>query len=166
MKFMPHSLRAAYFVLATLVLGATSAYSQVSLSIALAPPPLQDDYQAACPGDGYLWTPGYWAYGDGAYYWVAGAWVQPPQIGFLWTPSYWAWDGNDYNYHGGYWGRNVGYYGGINYGHGYGGNGYNGGRWQGNNFSYNSAVNNIRSGGVHYLIEPPFLVQKECEVLG
>jgi hypothetical protein len=25
-------------------------------------------------------VPGYWAYGDGGYFWVPGVWVRPPQI--------------------------------------------------------------------------------------
>jgi hypothetical protein len=44
----------------------------------------------------------------------------------------------------------VGFYGGINYGYGYGGNGYSGGRWQGGHFSYNTAVNNVSPSNVHH----------------
>ena len=33
---------------------------------------------AGDPGSGYLWTPGYWAYGPEGYFWVPGTWVQPP----------------------------------------------------------------------------------------
>jgi hypothetical protein len=40
-----------------------------------APPPLPDYEQPQAPGDGYLWTPGYWAWGGGGYYWVPGGWV-------------------------------------------------------------------------------------------
>ena len=47
----------------------------------------------------------------------------------------------------GYWGPTVGFYGGVNYGFGYGGNGYPGGRWDNGRFAYNSAVNNF--GGTH-----------------
>ena len=149
MKIFQQSLLTKYFVIAILALGSTAAFSQVSISVAIAPPPLQVYEQPACPDDGYIWTPGYWAYGDQAYYWVPGQWVQPPQIGFYWTPPYWGWNGNAYAFNSGYWGRNVGYYGGINYGYGYGGNGYRGGRWQGNQFSYNTAVNNVGSARVH-----------------
>src|SRR5713226_7503522 len=49
-----------------------------------APPPLPDYEQPPCPEDGYMWTPGYWAWGGGGYYWVPGTWVQPPQVGLLW----------------------------------------------------------------------------------
>ena len=36
------------------------------------PPPLPVYAQPACPGDGYLWTPGYWNYASAGYYWVPG----------------------------------------------------------------------------------------------
>src|SRR5262249_23004010 len=44
----------------------------------------------------------------------------------------------------------VGFYGGINYGFGYGGIGYYGGRWEGNTFYYNTAVTNVSSTIVRY----------------
>jgi hypothetical protein len=141
---------ATYVFIAVLALGSLPAFSQVSLSIGIAPPPLPVYAQPDCPGDGYLWTPGYWAYDNDAYYWVPGAWVQPPQIGLFWTPCYWGWGGSAFIFHSGYWGSNVGYYGGINYGYGYGGRGYNGGRWEGRNFYYNQAVNNVRSANVRH----------------
>jgi hypothetical protein len=145
MNNLPNNFLTKYFIIAALALGSTSAFSQVSISIDIAPPPLQVYDQPACPDDGYIWTPGYWAYGDNAYFWVPGGWVQPPQIGYLWTPPYWGWDGNAFVFNAGYWGPTVGYYGGINYGYGYGGHGYGGGRWHGGHFSYNTAVNNVSS---------------------
>ncbi len=47
-------------------------------TIQQAPPPLPDYEQPEAPGDGYLWTPGYWAYGNGGYFWQPGAWVLAP----------------------------------------------------------------------------------------
>jgi WXXGXW repeat (2 copies) len=47
----------------------------------------------------------------------------------LWTPGYWGEDEGAFNFHEGYWGEHVGFYGGIDYGYGYGGRGYEGGRW-------------------------------------
>ena len=81
-----------------------------------APPPLPDYEQPPCPEDGYMWTPGYWAWGGGGYYWVPGTWVQPPRVGVLWTPGYWGFVGGVYAFHVGYWGPHIGYYGGVNYG--------------------------------------------------
>jgi hypothetical protein len=90
-----------------------------------------------------MWTPGYWAWGPDGYYWVPGAWVEPPYYGALWTPPYWGWYGGRYRFHHGYWGRHVGYYGGIDYGFGYIGIGYFGGYWNNNHFYYNTAVTRV-----------------------
>jgi hypothetical protein len=54
-----------------------------------------------------------------------------------------------YVWHGGYWGPHVGFYGGINYGFGYGGVGFVGGDWRGGVFSYNRAVTNVNVTVVH-----------------
>ena len=49
----------------------------------------------------------------------------------------------------GYWGLHIGFYGGINYGFGYGGLGYEGGYWNSGHFFYNRVYNHIRGGVVH-----------------
>ena len=53
------------------------SFAQVAVSITLAPPVLPVYTQPVCPGEGYLWTPGYWAWDVdfGDYYWVPGTWV-------------------------------------------------------------------------------------------
>lgn len=117
----------------------------ISISARIAPPPLPVYAQPPCPTDGFLWTPGYWAYTDDGYFWTPGVWVRPPQIGYLWTPSYWGYSGGYYGWHSGYWGTHVGFYGGVNYGYGYGGSGYGGGMWQGGGFHYNTAVTNVNT---------------------
>ena len=140
--------RLHFVVLFALVVGlvfmlppATSAQIAVGVSVHIGPPPLRVvAVQPDCPGPGYLWTPGYWAYGPDGYYWVPGAWVVPPQPGLLWTPGYWGWGDGVYVWHRGYWGPHVGFYGGINYGFGYFGTGFVGGRWDHDRFFYNSAV--------------------------
>ena len=121
-----------------------------------APPELPQYDQPPAPGPGYLWTPGYWAWGPGGYYWVPGAWVEAPYYGALWTPPYWGWYGGYYRFHPGYWGRHVGYYGGINYGFGYIGIGYFGGYWSGNSFYYNRAVTRV-GGGIRTVYERPVI---------
>jgi WXXGXW repeat (2 copies) len=113
------------------------------------PPPLPVYEQPPCPGDGYIWTPGYWHYSATGYYWVPGTWVRPPAPGLLWTPGYWAAAGGSFRWHDGYWGTHVGFYGGVNYGHGYAGSGYEGGRWDHGHFAYNTAVNNVNTTVVH-----------------
>ena len=114
-----------------------------------APPPLPDYEQPPVPGPGYLWTPGYWAWAPAGYYWVPGTWVMPPRVGVLWTPGYWGFAGGVYVFHAGYWGPHVGFYGGVNYGFGYGGVGFVGGRWAGGAFAYNQSVTNVNVTVVH-----------------
>ena len=139
---IPRMMR--YLFLALLVLAIpASSFAGVFVSVTIAPPVLPVYVQPACPGDGYIWTPGYWAYGPDGYYWVPGTWVVAPEPGLLWTPGYWAWGGGVYAWHAGYWGPHIGFYGGVNYGFGYFGTGYEGGYWSGNRFFYNRTVNNI-----------------------
>lgn len=131
-------------VAAVVVAPTPSSAAQLSVAIRIGPPPLPVYAQPVCPGPGYIWTPGYWAYDpvDG-YYWVPGTWALAPAPGLLWTPGYWGWGGGGFIWHAGYWGPHVGFYGGINYGFGYMGVGYAGGYWRGRSFFYNRAVNNV-----------------------
>jgi WXXGXW repeat (2 copies) len=141
---MLRAVVAPLFVAAIVVCGAPAAsLAQVGISVAIAPPALPVYVQPPIPAPGYLWTPGYWAYGPAGYYWVPGTWVQPPSVGVLWTPGYWGWGGGGFFFHAGYWGPTVGFYGGINYGFGYGGVGYGGGYWANGAFNYNRSVNNL-----------------------
>jgi hypothetical protein len=118
-------------------------YYGPQVSISIAPPPLPVYEQPLCPGPGYVWAPGYWAYASDGYYWVPGTWVFPPAVGLLWTPGYWGFEGTRYIWHAGYWGPHVGYYGGIDYGFGYSGSGYEGGYWNNGVFFYNTAVTRV-----------------------
>ncbi len=113
------------------------------------PPPLPEYSQPACPGDGYIWTPGYWGYQPTGYYWVPGVWTRAPYEGALWTPPYWGWRQGFYALFPGHWGTHIGYYGGINYGFGYVGLGYHGGYWNGGHFFYNRTVNNVNTTVIH-----------------
>ncbi|HTZ47552.1 MAG TPA: YXWGXW repeat-containing protein, partial [Verrucomicrobiae bacterium] len=117
--------------------------AQVAVSINIAPPILPVYSQPICPNAGYVWVPGYWAWGDDGYYWVPGTWVMPPEMGLLWTPGYWGFSNGIYLWNAGYWGPTVGFYGGINYGFGYPGTGFYGGYWRGNQYYYNTEVTNV-----------------------
>jgi hypothetical protein len=145
-------LSALLFALVVLSMPAAS-FAQVGVGavITIGPPPLPVYEQPICPGDGYLWTPGYWAYDNDIsdYYWVPGTWVLAPEVGFLWTPPYWGWGGDGFVFYEGYWGPNIGFYGGINYGFGYFGVGFAGGRWDNGQFYYNSAVMNVNVTTIH-----------------
>ena len=122
-----------------------TSLAAIGISITVGPPALPVYTQPPCPTEGYIWTPGYWAYGEEGYYWVPGVWLAPPRVGVLWTPGYWGWGGSVYAWHAGYWGPHVGFYGGINYGFGYGGAGFVGGNWIGGAYHYNTAVTNVNT---------------------
>jgi hypothetical protein len=137
--FQGDFLRAAFFaVVAMAMIGCAP-----TVTVRTAPPAIPFYEQPFCPGPGYLWVPGYWAYGSNGYYWVPGIWERAPHVGWMWTPGYWGWYGGAYVWHGGYWGRHIGFYGGINYGYGYSGVGYTGGYWRENEFYYNNAVTRV-----------------------
>src|SRR5438445_9010199 len=138
-------------LLAGVLLVSSAALAQVSvgISVHVGPPALPVYEQPACPGDGFIWIPGYWYWGPDGYFWVPGTWVIAPRVGVLWTPGYWGWGGGVYIWHPGYWGPHIGFYGGINYGFGYTGVGYAGGYWRGGAFVYNRAVTNVNVTVVH-----------------
>jgi hypothetical protein len=147
-KFAARSL--LFSLLLLILSGSAFAQIGVGISVNFGPPALPIYEQPICPGDGYIWTPGYWAYDPySGYYWVPGTWVLAPQVGFLWTPGYWGWGGGGYFWNDGYWGPHVGFYGGINYGFGYVGVGYLGGRWDHGHFAYNTYVNHVNTTVIH-----------------
>ncbi len=129
-----------------MVVAPAKSSAQVSIFVSFGPPAIPVYEQPYCPGPGYIWTPGYWAWDqDYGYFWVPGTWMPAPFIGAMWTPGYWGWYNSGYSWYPGYWGTSVGFYGGINYGYGYTGRGYYGGYWRGDRFYYNRYVNRITS---------------------
>ena len=147
------TLLAAPMVLAPITPAAAQIGIGIGLHITIAPPALPVYEPPPIPAPGYIFNPGYWAYGADGYYWVPGTWVLPPQPGLLWTPGYWGWNNGVYAFNAGYWGPHVGFYGGINYGFGYTGVGFFGGEWRGGVFAYNGAAYGgpgfFNGGGAH-----------------
>ena len=75
------SIRLPLFALVLLAMSAAASRKSAYRS-SFAPPALPVYEQPLCPGEGYLWTPGYWAYDNdyGDYYWVPGTWVMAPEV--------------------------------------------------------------------------------------
>ena len=144
---------AVAFALAAALFVPSPSQAQVAVGVYVSfPPPDLPVYdQPVCPGDDYIWTPGFWSWDPDFddYYWVPGTWVSGPEPGFFWTPGYWAWGPSGFFFTAGYWGPVVGFYGGINYGFGYFGHGYGGGRWDRGHFYYNRSVTNVNVTVVH-----------------
>ena len=149
-----------------LLIISTAAVGQVAISVTFGPPPLPVYEQPLCPGEGYIWVPGYWAWDDDYddYYWVPGTWVLAPEIGLLWTPPWWGWDDGVYIFHEGWWGPVVGFYGGVDYGFGYFGEGYLGGRWEGDRFFYNRSVTNVNVVNIRNVYNENVTVRNENHV--
>jgi hypothetical protein len=170
MRTFPYVRWFIFALLAMLMLvnpATSSAQVAVGITVGFAPPDLPVYEQPICPGDGYIWTPGYWAWDDdyGDYYWVPGTWVLAPEPGYLWTPAYWGWGGSGFIFYAGYWSFGVvGFYGGIDYGYGYFGRGYEGGRWQGDRFYYNRSVNNVSVTEIRNVYEQPVNHREERRV--
>jgi WXXGXW repeat (2 copies) len=147
---MHRALRVAFLAMCALLFLRPS-FGEVAVAVSFGPPALPVYDLPPCPGDGYLWTPGYWAWDAdfGDYYWVPGTWVLAPEPGLLWTPGWWGWEDTGFIFHEGFWGPTVGFYGGIDYGFGYFGMGFVGGRWDGGVFRYNTAVLNVNATVIH-----------------
>jgi len=158
-------LRTLFFALAVLTMS-SAAFAQIRISVGFGPPPLPVYEQPICPGDGYLWTPGYWAWDgdDSDYYWVPGTWVEAPEVGYLWTPPWWGWEGGAFLFHEGWWGPHVGFYGGVNYGFGYFGRGFEGGRWDRDHFFYNRSVTNINVVNIHNVYNETVNIRTENRI--
>lgn len=149
MKLLRMLLLAAAGIAMVAMPSVSQAQVAVGISVRIGPPPIPVYVQPPCPVEGYMWIPGYWAYGPDGYYWVPGTWVPAPAPGLLWTPGYWGWGGGVYMWHAGYWGPHVGFYGGINYGFGYTGVGFVGGAWRGGHYYYNRSVTNVNVRVIH-----------------
>lgn len=163
-----HLFRSARWLLLALLVSLlpASSYAGVFISVGFAPPVLPVYEQPPCPSPNMMWVPGYWAYGDYGYYWVPGTWVPAPYQGALWTPGYWGWSGGLFVWHEGYWGPHIGYYGGVNYGFGYGGIGFAGGEWRGGVFAYNTAVIHVDTRYVHTTFVDQVRVQRGYVAVG
>ena len=62
MRIIP-PLRTLLFALVVLAMSSAS-FAQIRISVGFGPPALPVYDQPLCPGDGYLWAPGYWAWDD------------------------------------------------------------------------------------------------------
>ena len=67
MRTISYVLRCVFVCMIMLMLGvplSSVAQVNVGITVAFAPPDLPVYEQPVCPGEGYFWTPGYWAWDD------------------------------------------------------------------------------------------------------
>ncbi len=84
-----------------LLVGALSAFSQVSVGIVIGPPPPPRVVRVhpPTPGPEFFWVEGYWYPVGHHYKWHAGYWTRPPYAGARWVVPHH--DGE--RFFGGYW---------------------------------------------------------------
>jgi hypothetical protein len=75
-------------------------------------------------------------------------------------PRILGWSNGVYAFNAGYWGPTVGFYGGVNYGFGYGGAGFFGGRWNNGAFNYNTVVTDVGGANIGNTYNAPVIVNK------
>lgn len=108
---MQGSMKNLMLAAALTLVGATGtvytapAQARVAVSIyaPMAPPPLRvERVRRARPG--FVWAPGYWAYGHRHYNWRRGHWARA-RHGYNYMAPRWEQDGNRWRYHGEEWGH-------------------------------------------------------------
>jgi hypothetical protein len=69
------------------------------------PPPPHEGAMAIerAPRPGMVWTPGYYRWRAGTYFWMPGRWVVPPRAGAVWVPPMWRRGPHGYAFVGGRW---------------------------------------------------------------
>jgi hypothetical protein len=83
-------------------LGVEAGFAQTVIRVA-PPPPVQSGVIGVAPGQGYVWTNGYYRWYGGRYVWVAGHWVRPPRAGMIWVQPRWVHQGGGWVFYKGYW---------------------------------------------------------------
>src|ERR1700722_15994699 len=84
---------------------AVPAFSQVGIYIGRTPPPLRYEVRPQAPGEGYVWTEGYWGNQDGRYVWVGGRWQRPPYAGAYYRHPHCDHYQQGWRMHEGHWDR-------------------------------------------------------------
>jgi hypothetical protein len=79
------------------------AIGQIGIYIGRTPPPLRYEVRPAMPGEGYVWTEGYWGNQGGRYVWRAGAWQRPPYEGGYWSHPHYDHYQQGWQMHEGHW---------------------------------------------------------------
>ena len=69
------------------------------------PPVPYDEETGPAPGNGYVWTSGYWSWDGARYVWAPGTWACPPEPGYVWTRPGWVRERDRYVFVYGRWSR-------------------------------------------------------------
>jgi hypothetical protein len=96
-------------VVAVLAGLATPGWSQISIYLGIAPPPVRYEPPPPSPPPAavFVWVPGFWEPGEGGYRWIAGHYERPPYPGAFWYGPHYDQGPRGWGYRRGYWGRPV-----------------------------------------------------------
>lgn len=90
-----------FSLLGLLVSATLSSHASVNVGISVgigrpapiiirqAPPRRASEVVVVSPGPGYVWVAGHHTWQNGAWAWVPGAWIVPPQPGTVWVEGRW-----------------------------------------------------------------------------
>ena len=95
---------------------ATPAWSQISVYIGVAPPPIRIEAPPPPPPEPTLiWIGGFWAPQGEHYRWIPGHYARPPYPGAYWAGPHYVHEARGWHYREGSWGRED-----HDHGHGHG----------------------------------------------
>jgi WXXGXW repeat (2 copies) len=83
----------------------TPAWSQVSIYLGIAPPPVRFEAPPPPPAPAFIWVAGFWAPEGGHYRWIEGHYERPPYPGAYWYAPRYEQGPRGWGYRHGYWGR-------------------------------------------------------------
>jgi hypothetical protein len=97
---------------------AAPAWSQISVYIGVAPPPIRIEAPPPPPPEPtFVWVGGFWAPQGEHYRWVPGHYARPPYPGAYWSGPHYVHEARGWHYREGSWGREDHDHG---HGHAYG----------------------------------------------
>lgn len=79
------------------------AFGQIQIYIGTPPPPIRYEAPPPMPGEGFVWTAGFWEPHGPHYRWVPGRYVRAPYPGAHWTPARYEHGDKGWRMHQGYW---------------------------------------------------------------
>lgn len=84
-------------------MSAAPAWSQVSVYIGIAPPPIRIETPPPPPEPSFVWVTGFWAPQGHHYRWVPGHYMRPPYEGASWIVPRYEQGPQGWRYQEGYW---------------------------------------------------------------
>jgi len=87
--FFPGSWREAYVHPRTSVIVESDGWRSEGVVVVAPPPPRPELHRTPCPGIGFVWIDGYWAWQGGRHVWIGGRWDRPPHGHHRWVAPRW-----------------------------------------------------------------------------